>query len=119
MLYSNVPVEPLVVADTDKEVVPPLHPIVPAMADAPVMLQGGAAIICTVEVELLSEGESPIVAGPEADPGATPVENAIVPPTVEGPPIVLPCTTIRSVRLEFGGITSVPFEKRITPPAFW
>ena len=50
MLYSSVPVEPLVVADTDKEVVPPLHPIVPAMADAPVMLQGGAAITSIVEV---------------------------------------------------------------------
>lgn len=52
-----------------------------------VRFTGMGLYTCTVEEELLSPGTSPAVAGPEAEPGATPFENNRLPETVWGPPI--------------------------------
>ena len=114
-LYSTAPFAPVAVAVS--VVVPPLQEIDPALAETAIE-HAGAGITSTVEEEELSAVTSPGVAGPEADPGATPLENKRLPDTVNGPPSVSPLTAIRMVRAVFGGIWSVPLDTRITPEAF-
>ena len=112
MLYSTAPAAPVAIAV--KVVVPPLHAIVPADA---VTERLHAATTSIVDEELLSFELSPfkLPAGP---PQVEPfIEKVNCPITVEGPPMVLPCTFINIVRLVFTGITSLPLHTVITEPA--
>lgn len=111
MLYSTAPFAPVVVAVS--MVVPALQVIDPAEA---LTASGQPAKTCIEDVELLSA-----VLSPDKLPGVVqdiPLENNKLALTVEGPPILFPCTLIKIVRAVPTAITSLPLQTVIAEPVF-
>ena len=114
MLYSKVPVAPLVVAVTVKVEVPPLHNIGVALEVAPVILQSTPAITSMEEAAELSAVLSPATEVPAAH--VVPLPKLILPTNEVGGAIVTPCTFNIITRLVAPGIASPLLHKRSCEP---